>query len=213
MKDVPTRHTRNLKRDKLLSEKERERLLDRNDKSMAAINDVRVRKKLSNWLKTLDEISLIFNHLPEEQSRNVVTYENILEILCLAARAMKIGEFYPICGDVDDPSTWEADFDRCKPINFEKCNAELYRAKFGNFIVPSRGGLGKFDKQIIAILQTGVEMDINGLLKGLRIDPSDSEAVATVRRQIEILCAVGFAENTAKGWRWTTPPESKQKKS
>ena len=213
MKDVSASHTRNLKRDKLLSEKERERLMDRKDKSMAAINDTRVRKKLSNWLKTLEEISLIFNHLPEEQSRSAVTNENVFALLCLSIRAMKIKEFYPIEGNANDPYTWETDFDRCKPINFGKCNTELYKAKFGNYIAPSRGGLGRFDKQIVNILQTGVAMDIIGFIKGLRIDPNDSEAVAIVEKQIELLHAVGFVENTPNGWRWISTSDSKQEKS
>ena len=213
MEEFVASHTRNLKRDRLLSEKERERLVDRKDKSTLAINDARIRKKLSNWLKTLDEVSMIFNHLPEEQSSSVVTNENAFELLCLAARAMKIKNFYPIDGNVNDPYTWDTDFDRCKPLNLEKCNAVLYKAKFGNLIAPSQGGVGKFDKQIINILQTGDAMDLNGLLKGLRIDPNDPEAVAIVEKQIEFLQAVGLVENIANRWQWINPPDSKQEKS
>jgi len=213
MKDFAASHTRNLKRDKLLSEKERERLMDRKDKSNVAVNDARVRKKLSNWLKTLDEVFLIFNHLPEEQSRSVVTKENAFGLLCLAARAMKIKDFHPVDGNVNDPYNWDIDFDRCRPLDFEKFNALLYKAKFGNFIAPSQGGVGKFDKQIINILQTGAAMDINGLLKGLRIDPNDSEAVAIVERQIEFLQAVGLVKRIANRWQWINTPDSNQEKS
>lgn len=213
MKEATANHTRNLKRDRLLTEKERERLVDREDKSTLAINDSRIRKKLSNWLKTLDEVSLILNNLPEEQSGRVVSNEDAFELLCLAARAMKIKEFYPVDGIVSDPYTWDINLDRCGPLNHEKFNARLYKAKFGDYLAPSLSGMGKFDKHIISILQTGAIIDLDGLLKGLKIDPNDPDAVAIVKKQIEILHSFGLVENAANGWRWVNPKDSKQVKS
>ncbi len=211
MKEAVADHARNLKRDRLLSEKERERLVDRKDKAKLAINDGRVRKKLSNWLKTLDEVLLIFNRLPEEQSRNVITNENAFKLLCLAARAMIVKGFYPIDGSVKDPYTWNTDESRCESINSKKCNAGLYKAKFGNFLAPSRGGFLRFDKQLLNIMQTGAVINIVALVKGLDIDPNDSEAVKIVLRQIDTLEFAGFLERTGDGWRWTTPSDSKSK--
>jgi len=209
MDDVSAGHTRNLKRDRLLSEKERERLMDRKDKSKLALNDARVRKKLSNWLKTLDEVFLIFNNLPEEQSWSVITHEDAFKLLCLAARAMKIKNYYPIAGIVSDPYTW--DIENYEPLDHKKCNALLYRAKFGDYIAPSKGGMGKLDKQLITIINTGAAMSMDELIKGLGIDPGDSEAIAVVYGEIKFLEAVGFIEKVGDRWQWTNPTDSKPK--
>jgi len=213
MEDVTAHHARNLKRDRLLSEKERERLMDREDASKLAINDARVRKKLSNWLKTLDDVSLILTHLPEEQSRDVVTNENVFDILRLAARAMQIKRFYPIDGNVNDSYTWNTDYDTCKPLEFTKCNTDLYKAKFGSFITPCDSGMGKFDRQLISLLETGISIDISGLLKGLRLDTNDSEVLAILEAQLQELQAFGLIENTANGWRWICTKASEKEKA
>lgn len=213
MSDATSSHVRNLKRDRLLTEKEQERLVKRDDKTKLPVYDARVRKKLSNWLKTLEEVSLIFNLLPQEQTRSVLTNENVFELLCLAARSMNIKDFYPIDGFVNDPFTWNTECDRCKPLDYKKSNARLYRAKFGDFIAPGEEGWRRYDKQMLSFLQTGATITLEGLLKGLKIDPNDLEAVAIVVKQLEALSRHGLVEITANGWKWAVPRDSKKDKS
>jgi len=214
MSDITPSHVRNLKRDRLLTEKETERLVNREDKTKQPVYDARVRKKLSNWLKTLDEVFLIFNSLPEEQTSSVVTNENAFELLCLAVRALKIKDYFPVDGLVNDPYSWKVEYDRCKPLDYKKSNSKLYRAKYGEFIIPPGvSGSRKFDTQLLSFLQLGATMTLERLLHGLDIDPSDSEAVEIVQMQLEALSKYGIVENTNNGWRWVVPRESKQKKS
>jgi hypothetical protein len=210
MKDAASNHVRNLKRDRLLTEKEKERLLDRKEKSKLAINDARIRKKLSNWFKTLTEVSLIFNSLPEEQTRTVVTDENVFELLCLAARAMKLKGYCKMEGTLNDPLSWDMDPDRCEPSTLRRCSTELYKAKFGEFLVPNRKGSHKLDENLVKILQTGAVIHITELLEGLGLDSADPDVATIVEKQIEGLEDFGLVERTADGWLWMSRSEYKE---
>ena len=59
-------------RDELLTEKERDRLINRQsmeDKKLRSANDARVKKKLIAWLKNVPDVLLILKELPDEQKR------------------------------------------------------------------------------------------------------------------------------------------------
>lgn len=84
-----------LKRDRLLSDLERERLEKRDelDQHTRATNDVRVKKKLDAWLKGIDDVLYIVGHLPEDQLRKVFTDDHAFALLDLAERIMAIKRF------------------------------------------------------------------------------------------------------------------------
>ncbi|OPX77358.1 MAG: hypothetical protein A4E48_00318 [Methanosaeta sp. PtaU1.Bin060] len=210
MRENPTDHTRNLKRDRILTEKERARLINRKEDPKRSINDARVRRKLSNWLKTLDEAFLILNHLPSDQSWDIITNEDVLELLCLAGRAMRIKSYFPVFGEANDPFAWETDIDKCEPLDVERCNSELYKVKFGGITAQGRSGAFRFDMQLLDILRTGDAIDINDLLMKLKLDPNNSDVVAIIEEQISHLQKYGLVRKVENSWQWVGPKESEK---
>lgn len=96
-------------RDELLTEKERDRLINRQsmeDKKLRSANDARVKKKLIAWLKNVPDVLLILKELPDEQKRAVVKDIDIYSLLEVAERMLAISEFYSIYGDFEDPDNW-----------------------------------------------------------------------------------------------------------
>jgi hypothetical protein len=96
-------------RDELLTKTERDRLIDRQnmeDKKTRAANDVRVKRKLSAWLKNVPDVLLILKHLPEDQKRAVVNDEDIFVLLEVVERLLGIKEFHSIYGKFRDPANW-----------------------------------------------------------------------------------------------------------
>jgi len=77
---------------------------------------------------------------------------------------------------------------------------KLYRAK--PFAEESFEGIRKFDKELIKLLKRGGSYSEEEILANLNIDPSDSELVKAVGRQLEILEEYGIVEYTGRGWRW-----------
>jgi hypothetical protein len=61
---------------------------------------------------------------------------------------------------------------------------------------------GDIIKKIIRILQRSGTVDSYRLLEELNIDPTDSDLVNAVSRQLEDLEAYGLVARTAHGWRW-----------
>ena len=99
-----------LKRDRLLSDLERDRLENRDteNKRISATNDVRVKKKLSDWLKDTTDVIRIIEYLPEDQLKRVFKDEHAYRMLQLAEIIMTIRNFYPIAGKLETPEEWKA---------------------------------------------------------------------------------------------------------
>lgn len=96
-------------RDKLLTDRERERLINRQsmeDKKLRSANDARVKKKLIAWLKNVPDVLLILNELPDDQKRTVINDADIYALLDVAEHMLRIKEFYSIYGDFKDPTNW-----------------------------------------------------------------------------------------------------------
>jgi hypothetical protein len=93
------------KREKLLTEMEKDRLINRvnmKDKKARAANDIRVKKKLSAWLKNIPDILLILDKLPEDQIREELTDNDVFNLFKLTETAMYILKFSPIDGRIYD---------------------------------------------------------------------------------------------------------------
>lgn len=100
-----------VKRNKLLSDLERERLEKRNtlDTHTRNTNDVRVKKKLTAWLDSLEDISLILKHMPSDQWRNIAPSlkdEHVIVLFKLSEKLMGVLGYYGIEWSEDDPSAW-----------------------------------------------------------------------------------------------------------
>jgi hypothetical protein len=99
-----------LKRDSLLSDLERERLTKREtlDRHTRTTNDIRVKRKLAAWLENISDVMLILKHLPTDQSQRVITDDHIFHLLAIIDDAMRIDQFAPVEGDIENPEKWVA---------------------------------------------------------------------------------------------------------
>jgi hypothetical protein len=98
------------KRDKLLSELEKDRLLNKDslDSRTRAANNIRVKRKLSAWLKGIDDVHLILAHLPKEDIQRVANDDTtVLRLLFEAIEIMRKIGYRPIIGDVGQPASWQ----------------------------------------------------------------------------------------------------------
>jgi len=100
-----------VKRNRLLSDLERERLETRNslDPHTRNTNDVRVKKKLTAWLDSLEDISLILKHMPSDQWWNVAPSlkdEHVIVLFKLSEKLMDVLGYYGIEWSEDDPRAW-----------------------------------------------------------------------------------------------------------
>jgi len=93
------------KREELLTKMERDRLNSRlvmKDKKARAANDIRVRKKLSAWLKNIPDVLLILGKIPNDQIREELSDDDIYKLFILIEASMNIGKFSPIVGRIED---------------------------------------------------------------------------------------------------------------
>jgi hypothetical protein len=179
----------------MLSDLEKARLINRSEDShIRANNDMRVRKKLTAWFKDNLDAYLILNHLPEDQLHGVISDEDVFRLLTLAAKAMEIKDFHPVVGEVNRLETWQT--------ALEKCRTELYKVKYGAFAEVNRPGRRQLDVELVTILRRGQLVESFAILKELRINPADSDAVKLVENQIAVLRGFGLVKETANGWRW-----------
>ena len=88
----------------MLSELERDRLVNRRTQTPRdrATNDMRVRKKLSAWLKNVPDVLLILEKLPDDQIRDVLTDNDIFQLFRVNERLVDIKGFTPIIGRLTD---------------------------------------------------------------------------------------------------------------
>ena len=63
-------------------------------------------------------------------------------------------------------------------------------------------GVKRFDKELIELLRKGGSHHGNEILVHLNIDPSETELVKAVNKQLEILEHYGLVEYMGKGWKW-----------
>lgn len=79
---------------------------------------------------------------------------------------------------------------------------ELRRYRAKPFIEEAFEGVRRFDRELIDLLRKGGSYRDEEILAHLNIDPSDSELVKAVSKQLEILEAYGLVEYIGRGWRW-----------
>ena len=89
-----------------------------------------------------------------------------------------------------------------KNIVIEKLQSDLQRHRLEPFIEDDYEGVREYDRELIEILQGADRITGDELVRRLDIDPSESDLMQAVDRQLQQLEDYGLIDNTAKGWRW-----------
>jgi predicted RNase H-like nuclease (RuvC/YqgF family) len=80
---------------------------------------------------------------------------------------------------------------------------ELKRHRAKPFLEEDFQGTRRFDKELIELLRKGDTYTGDAILAHFNIDPSETELVKTVNKQLEILEKYGLVEYVGRGWKWT----------
>ena len=84
----------------------------------------------------------------------------------------------------------------------ENLEKELRRYRAQPFLEPHFEGVRRFDRDLIELLRSGEIFSEEEILDRLGIDPSETDYVKAVSKQLEILEEYGLVEFTGRGWRW-----------
>lgn len=84
----------------------------------------------------------------------------------------------------------------------ENLDNELRRYRAKPFLVEDFEGVRRFDRDLIELLRKGGSYTQEEILAHLNIDPSESDLVKAVSKQLEVLEAYGLLEYKGRGWRW-----------
>jgi hypothetical protein len=98
-----------LRRDRLLSNLERERLENRSscDRRIRTVNDARVRKKLAAWLMEIGDVLSILSKLPEDQIIDATKDSDVNMLFHIIHYLLYKRKYYPIEGKIDNPNEWQ----------------------------------------------------------------------------------------------------------
>ena len=98
----------------MLSDLEFERLLTREslDKHTRATNDVRVKRKLTAWLRSTGDVMLVLKYLQKDDIQEAVDDFAIFRLMNVAIDLLNIKGFRPIEGKEDKPDEWKAVIDK-----------------------------------------------------------------------------------------------------
>jgi hypothetical protein len=180
----------NLERDRLLSDLELERLMNRSNEPLTrATNDGRVRRKLSAWLKNINNVFIILHNLPEDQLKDVLSEKDIDKLYFVILEAMRIKDYYP------------HGLEQLR-IDFEKEETETFKVRHRAFLQQDIQGISSFSKPLITLIQQGKTWTEEDLLKRLHIDPKDGDAMRITARQLEELEQFGLVKREPNGWKW-----------
>ena len=86
-----------------------------------ATNDGRVRRKLSAWLKNINDVFIILQRLPEDQLKDALREEDIDKLYSIIGEAMRIRNYYPPALE-----QWR--------VELEKKETEIYKLRHGAFL-------------------------------------------------------------------------------
>jgi len=84
----------------------------------------------------------------------------------------------------------------------ENLERELRRYRAQPFLEPHFEGIRRFDRELIELLRKGETLSEEEILDKLGVDPSETEYVKAVSKQLEILEEYGLVEFSGRGWRW-----------
>jgi len=84
----------------------------------------------------------------------------------------------------------------------ENLDNELRRYRAKPFLEEDFEGVRRFDRDLIELFRKGGSYTQEDILAHLSLDPSDSDLVKAVSKQLAILEAYGLLEYKGRGWRW-----------
>ncbi|MCP8314059.1 MAG: hypothetical protein H3Z53_06775 [archaeon] len=84
----------------------------------------------------------------------------------------------------------------------ENLDNELKRYRAKPFIEEGFQGIRRFDKELINLLRKGGSYNNEEILARLNIDPTDTDMVKAISKQLEALEEYRLVEYTGRGWRW-----------
>jgi hypothetical protein len=89
-----------------------------------------------------------------------------------------------------------------KKIVLEKYENELKRYRNEAFLEDKYEGIRKYNREIMTILKRGAVIDSYTLLEELGVDPTETDSVKAISKQLEDLESFGLISSTQRGWRW-----------
>lgn len=94
----------------MLTDLERDRLKERDSENphTRATNDIRVRKKLQNWVNGIGDVARIINALPYGQTNKIITDDAFIDLLRVVNMMTWKKKFLSVLGDIEEPDSWEA---------------------------------------------------------------------------------------------------------
>lgn len=84
----------------------------------------------------------------------------------------------------------------------DNLDSELRRYRAQPFLEEAFEGVRRFDRDLVELLKKGGSLSQEQILVSLNIDPSDSDLVKAVSRQLEALEAYGLLDYRGRGWKW-----------
>jgi len=84
----------------------------------------------------------------------------------------------------------------------ENLDNELRRYRAQPFLEETFEGVRKFDEELVELLRKGGSYTQEDILSHLNIDPSESDLVKAVSKQLEALEGYGLLEYKGRGWTW-----------
>jgi len=84
----------------------------------------------------------------------------------------------------------------------ENLDNELRRYRAKPFIEEGFEGVRRFDRDLIELFRRGGSYTQEEILAHLNIDPSDSDLVKAMTKQLEALEGYGLLEYKGRGWKW-----------
>jgi len=84
----------------------------------------------------------------------------------------------------------------------ENLDNELRRYRVQPFLEEAFEGVRRFDKDLLGLLRKGGSYTQEQILAYLNIDPSNSDFVKAVNKQLEALEDYGLLEYKGRGWKW-----------
>ena len=87
-------------------------------------------------------------------------------------------------------------------VAMERLEEELRRYRAQPFLDEKFVGVRRYQKELVDILRMGRLVSSEEILRGLRIQPSEAEAIKAVSKQLENLECYGVVRSSPKGWKW-----------
>ena len=84
----------------------------------------------------------------------------------------------------------------------ENLDNELRRYRAQPFLEEAFEGVRRFDRDLIELLRRGGSYTEEQILTHLNIDPSDTDLVKALSKQLEALEGYGLLEYKGRGWKW-----------